>query len=123
MFREVIHLNSSVSGSPHHLFDQPQAVADSIISHVERTIVGKRQVVEMTLAAMLAGGHVLLEDVPGVGKTMLAQSMAAALDLSFKRLQFTPDMLPSDVTGVSVFNQKYGEFEFRHGPVFSQLVL
>jgi MoxR-like ATPase len=85
--------------------------------------VGKAQAVELLLAALLTQGHVLIEDVPGLGKTMLAKSLARSLGCSFQRLQFTPDLLPSDITGVNVFNQKTGEFEFRPGPIMAQIVL
>ncbi|MBI5029737.1 MAG: MoxR family ATPase [Chloroflexi bacterium] len=95
----------------------------SVSANVERVILGKHQEIQLALIALLCQGHLLIEDVPGVGKTMLARAVAKSLGCSFKRLQFTPDMLPSDVTGVSVFNQKTREFEFRPGPVFAQIVL
>ncbi len=94
-----------------------------IIENVEKVIIGKRQVIEYFLTAILSNGHILLEDIPGVGKTMLSRAMAISLGMSFKRIQCTPDLLPSDITGVSVFNQKTQEFEFRPGPVFANLVL
>jgi MoxR-like ATPase len=94
-----------------------------VIDNVERVIVGKREVIELLLVALLCEGHVLIEDVPGVGKTMLARAMAISLGGQFKRLQCTPDLLPNDVTGVSVYNQKSGEFEFRPGPVFVNILL
>ena len=99
------------------------ALADRAAENIERVIVGKRDVIDLLLVAVLCEGHVLIEDVPGVGKTMLARSLARTLDCSFKRIQFTPDLLPSDVTGVSFFNQRLQEFEFRPGPIFSQIVL
>jgi MoxR-like ATPase len=99
------------------------SLAERIVSNVERVIIGKRREVEMTLIALLCEGHLLIEDVPGVGKTMLARAIARSIGCSFRRIQFTPDMLPSDVTGVSVFNQKTREFEFRPGPVMAQIVL
>ena len=99
------------------------AVLADILTNVERVVVGKRAEVELALIALLCEGHVLIEDVPGVGKTVLAKSLSRSIGCSFKRIQFTPDLLPSDVTGVSVFNQKTGEFEFRPGPVISQIVL
>ncbi len=97
--------------------------ADTVIANIEKVIIGKYEVVEKTLLALLCQGHILIEDVPGTGKTMLARSVACSIGCSFRRIQFTPDMLPSDVTGVSVFNQKNHEFEFRPGPVFAQIVL
>ncbi len=100
-----------------------QAVANRIAENVEKVIVGKHDAVQLTVISLLSEGHVLIEDVPGTGKTMLAKSVAKSLGLSFRRIQFTPDMLPSDVTGVSVFNQKTREFEFRPGPVMAQIVL
>ncbi|MDS0294024.1 AAA family ATPase [Halogeometricum luteum] len=98
-------------------------LATRITENVERVIVGQRDAIENILIAVLARGHLLLEDVPGVGKTMLARSVAVSLGGSFKRVQFTPDLLPSDVTGVSVFNQQTREFEFQRGPVFANVVL
>lgn len=97
--------------------------ANRVIENVERVIVGKQEAVRLTLIAVLCGGHVLIEDVPGVGKTTLMKSIARSIGCGFKRIQFTPDLLPSDVTGVSIFNQRTGEFEFRPGPVMSQFVL
>jgi MoxR-like ATPase len=100
-----------------------QTVARKIIDNVERVIFGKHDVIELTVICLLCQGHLLIEDVPGVGKTMLAKALARSLGCTFKRIQFTPDLLPGDVTGVSVFNQKTREFEFRPGPVLSQIVL
>ncbi|MCM1244650.1 MAG: MoxR family ATPase [Roseburia sp.] len=100
-----------------------QKKTQEICDNMEKVIVGKRDVIEYVLAAFLAGGHVLLEDVPGTGKTMLAKSLAASFGMKFKRVQFTPDLLPSDVTGIYYFNQKTGEFEFRPGGVFSNILL
>ncbi len=100
-----------------------QSLAQKISANVERVILGKHNEIELALVALLCQGHVLIEDVPGVGKTMLARAIAKSLGCSFKRIQFTPDMLPSDVTGVSMFNQKTREFEFRPGPVHAQIVL
>ncbi len=100
-----------------------QEFAAQVTENVERVIVGKREVIELFMVALLCEGHVLIEDVPGLGKTMLARSIAVSLGGSFKRLQCTPDLLPNDVTGVSVFNQRSGEFEFRPGPVFVNILL
>ncbi len=94
-----------------------------VIDNVERVIVGRSNVIELLLVALLCDGHVLLEDVPGVGKTMLARALAVSLGMSFKRLQCTPDLLPNDVTGVSVFNQQTRQFEFIPGPVFANILL
>ncbi len=100
-----------------------QTLSDRVLSNVRQVIVGKDQEIQLTLLALLCEGHLLIEDVPGVGKTMLARAIARSIGCSFRRIQFTPDMLPSDVTGVSVFNQKTMEFEFRPGPVMAQIVL
>jgi MoxR-like ATPase len=100
-----------------------RSLSERVTENVERVIIGKRREVRMTLIALLCEGHLLIEDVPGVGKTMLARSIAKSIGCSFRRIQFTPDMLPSDVTGVSMFNQKTREFEFRPGPVMAQIVL
>ncbi len=94
-----------------------------VISNVERVIVGKAEPVSFSLIAVICSGHVLIEDVPGVGKTVLTKSIARSIGCSFKRIQFTPDLLPTDVTGVSIYNQKNGNFEFRPGPVMAQIVL
>jgi len=100
-----------------------QSFAEKIIANVEKVIVGKREALELATIGLLCQGHLLIEDVPGVGKTMLARSLARSLGCSFSRLQFTPDMLPSDVTGVSIYNQVSGQFEFRSGPILAQIVL
>ncbi|MCA9963231.1 MAG: MoxR family ATPase [Anaerolineales bacterium] len=100
-----------------------QEIANRVIQNVEQVIVGKRKSVQLTVLGLLCQGHMLIEDVPGVGKTMLAKSLAKSVGGKFQRIQFTPDMLPSDVTGVSVFNQKTLEFEFRPGPILAQIVL
>jgi MoxR-like ATPase len=98
-------------------------LAERVIDNVERVIVGKRREIELTLLALLCGGHVLIEDVPGVGKTVLAKAVAGSLGCVFKRIQFTPDLLPSDITGVSIYNQHAGNFEYRPGPIVANLVL
>ena len=98
-------------------------IARRIIDNVATVIVGKTPVIEQALAALVARGHLLVEDVPGVGKTMLAKSLAMSTGCSFKRIQFTPDLLPSDVSGISVYSQQSGEFLFRPGPIISQVVL
>jgi MoxR-like ATPase len=103
--------------------NRAREVADRTLENVERVMVGKRSAAKLALVAVLSGGHILIEDVPGVGKTMLARSLAISLGASFKRVQFTPDLLPSDVIGVNLYNQRTGEFEFRPGPVLAQLVL
>ncbi len=100
-----------------------QSFGNILTNNLEKVIVGKRQTIDMIVVSLLCQGHVLIEDVPGVGKTMLARSLAKSLGCSFNRLQFTPDMLPSDVTGVSIFNQSKRTFEFRPGPIFAQIVL
>ena len=96
---------------------------EQVLENLEKVVVGKRQSLELIVIGLLCQGHVLIEDVPGVGKTMMARSLARSLDCSFNRIQFTPDMLPSDVTGVSIFNQQKREFEFRPGPVIGQIIL
>jgi MoxR-like ATPase len=100
-----------------------QDAVQRLIENIEQVIVGKRDTIELLMVALLCEGHVLLEDVPGVGKTMLAKSLARSLDCTFARVQFTPDLLPSDITGVSIYNQKTGGFEYHAGPVMAQVVL
>ena len=99
------------------------AAVQRVINNVEKVIVGKAESVAFSLIAVICNGHVLIEDVPGVGKTVLTKAIARSIGCSFKRIQFTPDLLPSDVTGVSIYNQKTGNFEFRAGPIMSQIVL
>jgi MoxR-like ATPase len=100
-----------------------RAVVDRVVTNVEKVIVGKSAEVQLTLVGLLCQGHLLIEDVPGVGKTMLAKALARSIGTTFSRIQFTPDMLPSDVTGVSIFNQMTRQFEFRNGPIMAQIVL
>ncbi len=100
-----------------------QYVAQQIARSVSQVIIGKRNEISLTVLGLLSEGHILIEDIPGVGKTMLAKALARSIGCSFSRIQFTPDMLPSDVTGVSIFNQKTREFEFRPGPIMAQIVL
>jgi MoxR-like ATPase len=103
--------------------EDPRSTAERIISNVEKVIVGKQDELRLAVIALICQGHALIEDVPGVGKTMLARSLATSTGCSFRRIQFTPDLLPSDVTGVSIYNQKTNEFEFRPGPIMAQVVL
>ena len=97
--------------------------AAAIRDNIQRAIVGKDEVIEHTLAALFSAGHILIEDVPGIGKTTLARALARSLDCDFSRIQFTPDLMPSDITGINYYNQNSGQFEFRPGPVISQIVL
>ncbi len=99
------------------------ATTKQVIAEVERAVVGKRPLLEMMMAAVLAGGHILLEDFPGLGKTLIARSFAKALGLDFKRIQFTPDLLPGDITGGYIFNRMKNEFELRKGPLFANIIL
>ena len=103
--------------------EDTKLIAERILENVERVIVGKREPVKLALIALMSRGHVLIEDVPGVGKTLLARSLAISTGCSFRRIQFTPDLLPTDVTGVSIYNQKTRDFEFRAGPIMAQVVL
>jgi MoxR-like ATPase len=103
--------------------DIVQSIGEKVLNNVQQVIVGKNQEIRLTLIGLLCEGHLLIEDVPGVGKTMLARALSRSIGCTFRRIQFTPDMLPSDVTGVSIFNQKTLEFEFRPGPIMAQIVL
>ncbi len=119
-------VQSNPNALPHATAGDVAAVSDfakRVIGNVEKAIVGKRKQLVLSLVAWLSGGHILLEDVPGVAKTMLARALAKSIGCQFKRVQCTPDLLPSDVTGTSIFNQKTSEFEFRPGPVFTQILL
>ena len=97
--------------------------AQAVINEIETVIVGKRDAVELVVIGLLCNGHLLIEDIPGVGKTMLARALASALGAKYRRIQFTPDLLPADITGTSIFNQKTGEFAFRQGPIFTNVLL
>lgn len=110
MVKGVIYLNN-------------KAIIDKVVSNVEKTIIGKKYAIYNIIKGILADGHILIEDVPGVGKTTLVKALAKSLNLTYGRIQFTPDLLPSDVTGISIFNQKTMQFEFRKGPVFSNILL
>src|SRR5438067_3838717 len=103
--------------------EEAAARADRVLGEIERAVVGKREALELVLLGFLADGHVLIEDFPGLAKTLIARSFAQAFDMGFARIQFTPDLMPSDVTGSSVYNQRTGDFEFRPGPIFTNLLL
>src|SRR5574340_1377372 len=102
---------------------QVQDATRAVRQNVSSVIIGKEEVIDLLMAALLCEGHVLFEDVPGIGKTTLAKTLAKSLGCTFQRIQFTPDLLPSDITGISFYNQKKGEFEFRPGPLLAQVVL
>lgn len=104
-------------------FDQAKEKTQAIIENIKKVIIGKDSAIEMAIVSLLCEGHALIEDVPGVGKTMLARSVAKSIGCSFRRIQFTPDLLPSDITGVSIYNQKSEGFEYKEGPIISQIVL
>ena len=103
--------------------DRIRSMAQRIKENIKKVIVGKDEVIDQLLIALISSGHVLLEDVPGTGKTLLAKSLARSLDCTFRRVQFTPDLLPSDLSGINFYNQKIGEFQFRPGPVFTNILL
>ena len=115
-----MHTTASAETEP---FRRPDPLIQQVIDNIEKVVVGKRRVIELCITALIARGHVLLEDVPGVGKTMLVRALAKSLACQFKRIQFTADLLPSDVTGTVIFNQRAADFEFRHGPIFTQILL
>jgi MoxR-like ATPase len=104
-------------------FSKAQKLAQKIVQNIEKVMVGKPEAVQLAVIALISQGHLLIEDAPGVGKTMLARSLAKSINCTFKRIQFTPDMLPGDVTGVTVYNQKSSDFEFHPGPITAQIVL
>ena len=116
-------VSNAAGGGRRGLVDDPQTLLNQIILNVERVILGKDREVRQAVMALISEGHLLVEDVPGTGKTMLARALAVSSGCHFNRIQFTPDLLPSDVTGVSIFNQKSGDFEWRAGPVWAQIVL
>ncbi|MTT31596.1 AAA domain-containing protein [Terrilactibacillus sp. BCM23-1] len=103
--------------------DETFQLIEEMIDNIEKVVIGKRETIKLTIMALLAGGHVLLEDIPGVGKTMLVRAIAKSVGAVFKRIQFTPDLLPSDLTGMSIYNQKESQFEFRPGPLMGNIVL
>jgi MoxR-like ATPase len=114
---------SAEIGHPEHALDQLIPIAHRISETINSVIVGKAETVRLAMTVLLAEGHALIEDVPGVGKTLMAKALARSIDCSVRRVQFTPDLLPSDITGVSAFNQELREFEFKPGPIFANLVL
>ncbi|MEO3946148.1 MoxR family ATPase [Gorillibacterium sp. CAU 1737] len=116
-------LSHSNRPRPFETPSDPERLVESLLSNVERVLIGKRKTVKLCVAAMLARGHVLIEDVPGTGKTLLAKALARSLDCSFSRIQFTPDLLPADVTGASVYHPVRHDFAFRKGPLFAHVVL
>ncbi len=116
-------MGAAVTGTAEQMLEQVAARAGRVLDEIERAVVGKRPELELALCAMLADGHVLIEDYPGLAKTLIARSFATVTGTGFSRVQFTPDLMPSDVTGASIFNQRTSEFEFRPGPVFTNVLL
>src|SRR6266704_6999703 len=110
-------------GSAFPSLNEVQALAQVVLANIAQVIVGKLDIIDLLLVALLADGHVLLEDVPGMGKTVMAKALARSIGATFQRVQGTPDLLPTDVTGVSYFDQRHGEFVFRQGPLFTQILL
>src|SRR3954454_15140606 len=123
LMRDWITTETAAPVEPAAIAFDPATRINQLQSMIERVIRGKSETVKFALIALLAKGHLLIEDVPGIGKTTLANALARALELSFQRIQFTSDLLPSDVIGLSVFNQKSGDFEWKSGPIFSNIVL
>jgi len=118
-----LHAGNSIKGDIDMELKIFTTFKEKVIENVSKVVVGKEREIELIIVAFLSGGHVLLEDIPGMGKTMMVKAFSTTLDLHFKRIQFTPDLLPSDITGINFYNQKSGDFEFREGPLFSNIVL
>ena len=119
----IFKKGQTVTEKTDYSYNQATQTANLITDNINNVIVGKQTSVELATIALMSGGHILVEDVPGVGKTVLARSLAISSGCTFKRIQFTPDLLPTDVSGVSIYNQKSGDFEFREGPIVTQIVL
>jgi MoxR-like ATPase len=123
MLEEMVWMTAETAELTTRSLEQIPEWAEAVRQNIARVIVGKEEVVDLLLVALLSGGHILLEDVPGTGKTMLARALAITLGLQFKRIQCTPDLLPNDITGVSIYQQASGEFQFRPGPIFANVLL
>ena len=117
IYSELISKDSSREMMVDSSLSKAQQLAETIVENVEKVMVGKTEAVQLAVIALISQGHLLIEDTPGVGKTILARSLAKSINCSFKRIQFTPDMLPGDITGVTIYNQKTSDFEFRPGPI------